>query len=287
VVRTHYRPPSDLLAGTSKRHLPLTPRVLPTYFGISRTSQCRKHRLARRCPTGASTKESGPQQGAAVHTDAARKEENIQSVLSPSRHGPRRRCKTRQSRHLSGKMGPSASLTRPSRTSQESNSRFTSLRHHRDMTTTPHSSFIIVGLTIAGRKFRPSDWAERLCGVLSAFGAEKRMRYSPYVGPRNYKGEKSRFRGWSTLRRGADGLSVCASLRARQRPATDPGCCPASPARASQPSCCLTGSSTDPSELRPELSELLLDPFVTPVEMVNALYQRLPLRYQASDDQTG
>ncbi|SBT09224.1 conserved hypothetical protein [Candidatus Accumulibacter aalborgensis] len=61
------------------------------------------------------------------------------------------------------------------------------------MTTSPHSSFIIVGLTSTGKKFRPSDWAERLCGVLSVFGAEKRMRYSPYVGPRNYKGEKAVF----------------------------------------------------------------------------------------------
>ncbi|MBL8423550.1 MAG: DUF3579 domain-containing protein, partial [Candidatus Accumulibacter phosphatis] len=31
------------------------------------------------------------------------------------------------------------------------------------MTTSSHSSFIIVGLTTAGKKFRPSDWAERLC----------------------------------------------------------------------------------------------------------------------------
>ncbi len=61
------------------------------------------------------------------------------------------------------------------------------------MTTSSHSSFIIVGLTIAGKRFRPSDWAERLCGVLSAFGAEKKMRYSPYVSPINYKGEKAVF----------------------------------------------------------------------------------------------
>jgi len=44
-------------------------------------------------------------------------------------------------------------------------------------------SFVIVGLTREGRKFRPSDWADRLCGIMSAFGAEKRMRYSPYVRP--------------------------------------------------------------------------------------------------------
>ncbi|HMW17851.1 MAG TPA: DUF3579 domain-containing protein [Accumulibacter sp.] len=61
------------------------------------------------------------------------------------------------------------------------------------MPTQPPSSFTIVGVTTAGRKFRPSDWAERLCGVLSAFGAEKKMRYSPYVGPRTYQGEKAVF----------------------------------------------------------------------------------------------
>lgn len=44
-------------------------------------------------------------------------------------------------------------------------------------------SFVIVGVTTAGRKFRPSDWADRLCGVMSAFGADHRMTYSPYVRP--------------------------------------------------------------------------------------------------------
>ncbi|MFZ4534753.1 DUF3579 domain-containing protein [Propionivibrio sp.] len=53
--------------------------------------------------------------------------------------------------------------------------------------------FIIVGLTIDGKRFRPSDWAERLCGVLSAFGAEKKMKYSRYVGPGHYNGEKAVF----------------------------------------------------------------------------------------------
>lgn len=44
-------------------------------------------------------------------------------------------------------------------------------------------SFVIIGRTREGRTFRPSDWADRLCGIMSAFGAEKRMRYSPYVRP--------------------------------------------------------------------------------------------------------
>ncbi|MGE5384869.1 MAG: DUF3579 domain-containing protein [Betaproteobacteria bacterium] len=53
--------------------------------------------------------------------------------------------------------------------------------------------FVIVGLTTEGKRFRPSDWAERLCGVMSAFGAERRMKYSPYVGPGEYGGEKAVF----------------------------------------------------------------------------------------------
>ena len=43
--------------------------------------------------------------------------------------------------------------------------------------------FLIKGLTVDGRPFRPSDWAERLCGVMSAFGTDGRMQYSPYVYP--------------------------------------------------------------------------------------------------------
>jgi hypothetical protein len=42
---------------------------------------------------------------------------------------------------------------------------------------------VIKGITQDGKPFRPSDWAERLCGVLSVFGAERRMEYSPMVHP--------------------------------------------------------------------------------------------------------
>lgn len=53
-------------------------------------------------------------------------------------------------------------------------------------------NFIIVGVTTEGRKFRPSDWADRLCGVMSAFGADQRMAYSPYVRPGcTLKGDKT------------------------------------------------------------------------------------------------
>ena len=53
-------------------------------------------------------------------------------------------------------------------------------------------NFIIVGVTKEGKKFRPSDWADRLCGVMSAFGADHRMTYSPYVRPGcTLKGDKT------------------------------------------------------------------------------------------------
>jgi len=43
--------------------------------------------------------------------------------------------------------------------------------------------FVIQGTTEAGNPFRPSDWAERLCGVMSAFGTGRQLAYSPYVHP--------------------------------------------------------------------------------------------------------
>ena len=53
-------------------------------------------------------------------------------------------------------------------------------------------SFIIVGVTSAGKTFRPSDWADRLCGVMSAFGSDNRMAYSPHVRPGcSLKGDKT------------------------------------------------------------------------------------------------
>src|SRR6267142_782368 len=45
------------------------------------------------------------------------------------------------------------------------------------------AEFLILGQTLDGKPFRPSDWAERLCGVMSAFGGDHRMAYSPFVHP--------------------------------------------------------------------------------------------------------
>jgi hypothetical protein len=50
---------------------------------------------------------------------------------------------------------------------------------------------IIRGVTSSGHTFRPSDWAERLAGVLSVFGIDSRINYSPYVHPKTVNGTKS------------------------------------------------------------------------------------------------
>jgi hypothetical protein len=61
----------------------------------------------------------------------------------------------------------------------------------------PANEFIIQGITSKGRTFRPSDWAERLCGVMSCFrpegsgGRHAHLQYSPYVRPTHIDGIKS------------------------------------------------------------------------------------------------
>ena len=42
---------------------------------------------------------------------------------------------------------------------------------------------VIQGVTESGQQFRPSDWAERLCGMMSVFGEDSRLSYSPYLKP--------------------------------------------------------------------------------------------------------
>ena len=57
--------------------------------------------------------------------------------------------------------------------------------------------FFIQGITTDGKTFRPSDWAERLCGVLACFrpegsgGRNAHLKYSPYVRPLLLNGIKS------------------------------------------------------------------------------------------------
>jgi len=60
-----------------------------------------------------------------------------------------------------------------------------------------HRELFIQGITADGRTFRPSDWAERLAGVMSCFrppGSRQRpgghIAYSPYCVPRVINGVK-------------------------------------------------------------------------------------------------
>ena len=42
---------------------------------------------------------------------------------------------------------------------------------------------VIMGITAEGKPFRPSDWGERLCGMMSVFGEDRHLSYSPYLKP--------------------------------------------------------------------------------------------------------
>lgn len=64
-----------------------------------------------------------------------------------------------------------------------------------DLKKEPAREFFILGLTSNGRQFRPSDWAERLCGVMSCFqpggGRNAHLKFSPYVRPTVLNGTKA------------------------------------------------------------------------------------------------
>ncbi|MXS84071.1 DUF3579 domain-containing protein [Nitrosomonas oligotropha] len=50
-------------------------------------------------------------------------------------------------------------------------------------------TFLILGITPEGRPFRPSDWAERLCGALASYDNRGRWVYSNYAQPVIYQGK--------------------------------------------------------------------------------------------------
>ncbi len=66
------------------------------------------------------------------------------------------------------------------------------------MTLLKPRQFHIIGLTLEGRTFRPSDWAERLAGAMSCFrpvsagkaGIGAFIGYSPYCVPQVVDGVK-------------------------------------------------------------------------------------------------
>jgi len=57
------------------------------------------------------------------------------------------------------------------------------------MSSVDFNRLILKGITPEGNKFRPSDWAERLCGNLCTF-RNRRMYYSPLLRPAVIEGIK-------------------------------------------------------------------------------------------------
>jgi len=58
-----------------------------------------------------------------------------------------------------------------------------------------HKQFLIQGITSSGKVFRPSDWIDRLCGVMAPFRpkddhGDPRYTHSPYVRPEIISGVK-------------------------------------------------------------------------------------------------
>jgi hypothetical protein len=67
---------------------------------------------------------------------------------------------------------------------------------HDPMVSTQSKQVFIVGMTAAGRAFRPSDWAERLAGVMSPYrpggvASGRQISYSPWCVPTTVCGVRS------------------------------------------------------------------------------------------------
>ena len=52
------------------------------------------------------------------------------------------------------------------------------------------AGLIIYGVREDNRKFRPSDWAERISATLAVFGRDHKLRYSEYAQPCIIEGQK-------------------------------------------------------------------------------------------------
>lgn len=53
----------------------------------------------------------------------------------------------------------------------------------------PEGDLVITGVQENGKKFRPSDWIERLSSTLASFQVDHRLRYSSGVQPCVIEGE--------------------------------------------------------------------------------------------------
>lgn len=53
-----------------------------------------------------------------------------------------------------------------------------------------HCRFIIEGFTEEGRKFRPSDWIDRIASMMASYGKSHRLVFSDLLHPELYHGQK-------------------------------------------------------------------------------------------------
>ncbi len=53
-----------------------------------------------------------------------------------------------------------------------------------------HCKYIIEGVTEDGRKFRPSDWIDRIASMMASYGKSHRLVYSDLLHPELYEGQK-------------------------------------------------------------------------------------------------
>ena len=52
--------------------------------------------------------------------------------------------------------------------------------------------YFVLGTTTNGKKFRPSDWIDRLATTFASFDA-RRIQYHPQIHPADYAGQNSLF----------------------------------------------------------------------------------------------
>jgi hypothetical protein len=53
-----------------------------------------------------------------------------------------------------------------------------------------HCKYIIEGFTEEGKKFRPSDWIDRIASMYASYGASHRLVFSDFLHPELYQGKK-------------------------------------------------------------------------------------------------
>lgn len=53
-----------------------------------------------------------------------------------------------------------------------------------------HCRYIIEGYTEEGRKFRPSDWIDRIASMMASYGTSHRLVFSELLHPELYQGQK-------------------------------------------------------------------------------------------------